>query len=286
MKAVTFGQSQINLLLPQSFCYSSGSTVLAVFNLDRHQGKNKMTPSPAPARFNSAHFRARMVKILLIIGAIATAFSIVVETISLPFLTALEEQDVADDPAAAVVVLVVFLFAVVELIIYITTVVFFVMWLYRAYSNLRAFDPLRPLDHSPGWAAGSFFVPFANLIIPYRAVRETWQKSGPADETLFAEPKPPLFFPVWWLFWILASIAGNIAMRASFSGNVDLTTVTMTSVTASVLSIVAAFFAYMVVNAIDKRQEETSERIKLGRFAEPPPPPTSLPMPGVVAPAP
>ena len=244
-----------------------------------------MTPSPAPARFNSAHFRARMVKILLIIGAITTAVSIVVETISLPYLSALEEQDVADNPAATVLVLVVFLFAVVEVIIYLTTVVFFVMWLYRAYSNLRAFDPSRPLDHSPGWAAGSFFIPFANLIIPYRAVRETWQKSGPPDEALIAEPKPPAYFPVWWLFWILASIAGNIAMRASFNGSVDQTTVTMTSITASALSIVAAFFAYMVVNAIDKRQEETSQMIKLGRFSEPPPPPTSLHVPEVVAPA-
>lgn len=227
-----------------------------------------------------------MVKILLIIGAIATAFSIVVETLSLPYLTTLEEQDVADNPAAAIVVLFVFLFAVIDLIIYITTVVFFVIWLYRAYSNLRAFDPSRPLDHSPGWAVGSFFIPFVNLIIPYRAVRETWQKSGPPDEALFAEPKPPSYFPVWWLFWILASIAGNIAMRASFSGEVDQTSITMTSIAASALSIIAAFFAYMVVNAIDKRQEETSERIKLGRFAEPPPPPTSLPIPEIVAPAP
>lgn len=244
-----------------------------------------MTPSPVPARFNSAHFRARMVKILLIVGAITTAFSIVVETISLPYLATLEEPDVADNPTAVVLVLLVFLIAIVELVIYVTTVVFFVMWLYRAYSNLRAFDPVRPLDHSPGWAAGSFFIPFVNLIVPYRAVRETWQKSGPPDEALFAEPKPPAYFPVWWLFWILGSIAGNIAMRASFSGNVDQTTITMTSITAGALSIVAAVFAYMVVNSIDQRQEETSERIKLGRFSEPPPPPINLATPEIVAPA-
>lgn len=231
-----------------------------------------MNPSPYPAPFTSAHGRAFIVKILLIIGAVATGISLLTEVLSLTFpLT--DDQELADNPLGAAVVLISFLFAVLELIIYVATIVFFLMWLYRAYANLRAFNPSRRLDHSPGWAVGSFFIPFINLVVPYRAVKEAWQKSGPLDEALLSEPNPPATFPIWWLFWLLSSFAGNISLRVSFNENVPERVATMISIVASVLSIIAAVFAYLVVDSIDKRQEETSGKLRLGRIPGPPPPP-------------
>lgn len=70
--------------------------------------------------------------------------------------------------------------ALVEIVVYIATVVFFLMWVYRARENLTAFGVgKRQLQYSSGWAVGSFFVPFVNLVVPYRAMKELWQKSGP-----------------------------------------------------------------------------------------------------------
>ena len=241
-----------------------------------------MTPT-YPAPFKSAHVRARIVKILLIVGAGATGLSILAEALSLAFPLS-EDQELGENPAGAIMVLLVFLLAVVELILYIATVIFFCVWLYRAYDNLRAFNTWSRLEYSPGWAVGSFFVPFVNLVIPYRAVREVWQKSGLPDDALLSEPSPPATFPVWWCFWLLASFAGNISMRASFNENVAQSTSSVIAIVAGALSIVAALLAYLVVDAIDDRQEETSRKIKLGRFAAPPPPPANLPMADVVAP--
>jgi hypothetical protein len=235
-----------------------------------------MNPAPYPATFTSAHVRASILKILLIVGAIAAGMSLVAEALSLLVPPLSDEQELGDNPAGAALMLIVFLLAVLELIIYLVTVIFFCVWLYRTYDNLRAFGPWRRLDYSPGWAVGSFFVPFVNLVVPYRAVKEVWQKSGPPDEGLLAEPGPPATFPVWWMFWLLASFASNISMRVSFNENVSESTATMISLIASALSIVAAVFAYLVVVAIDKRQEETSRKIKLGTFSGPPPPPANL----------
>lgn len=150
-----------------------------------------MNPSPYRAPFASAHGRAGIVKILLIVGAAVTGLSLLVEALSLALSPLTEDQEIADNPIGAVMMLVAFFIALLELIIYLTTVVFFCIWLYRAYNNLRAFYASRRLTYSPGWAVGSFFIPFANLIIPYRAVRETWQKSGPPEEALLSEPSPP-----------------------------------------------------------------------------------------------
>ena len=236
-----------------------------------------MNPSPYPAPFTSAHVRASVVKILLIVGAVAAGMSLLTEALTLAFPPLTDDQELGENIMGAALVFITLLVAILEFIVYLTTVVFFLMWLYRAYNNLRAFDPNRALDSSAGWAVGSFFVPFVNLIVPYRAVKEVWQKSGPPNEAFLSEPSPPAYFPIWWLFWLLSSFAGNISRRVSFNENVPESTATIISMVAAALSIVAALFAYLVVDAIDKRQEETSRKLNLGKFSAPPPALADLP---------
>jgi hypothetical protein len=236
-----------------------------------------MNPSPyPPLPFKSAHFRARIVKIMLLVAAVVAVLSFVIEGLSFAFPPLSDDQEVGDNPYGAALMLITLLAGLFELMIYITTVACFSMWLYRAYGNLRFLSPTRAITYTPTMAVGSFFIPFVNLIIPYRAVRELWQKSGPPDEGLLSEPSAPARFPVWWLFWLLASIGGNIAMRASFDESVPVDNATAISMVASVLYIAAAGCAYLVVDAIDKRQEETSRMVRLPTLAGPPPPPINL----------
>jgi Domain of unknown function (DUF4328) len=241
-----------------------------------------MNPSPYPAPFSSAHVRANIVKILLIVGAVATGLSLVAESLSLVFPPLTDDQELSDNPMGLAIGLIIFLVAIVELVIYLATVVFFCVWLYRVSDNLRAFSPARGPNYSPAMAVGSFFIPFANLVIPYRAVKEVWQKSGPPGEALLSEPGPAASFPIWWTFWLLSSFAGNISLRMSFDEKIPESTATIVSIVASALSIVAAVFAYLVVTAIDKRQEETSRILNLGNFSGPLPPPPNLSMSEVI----
>ena len=245
-----------------------------------------MNPSPYPRPFNSAHVRARIVKILFVVGAVVAGLAMFADALSLAFPPITEEEELSDNPFGAILVLFVFLFAVLSIIVYVATVICFLMWLYRASDNLRAFNPwIRP-EYSPGWAVGSFFIPFANLFMPYKAVKEVWEKSGPPDEDLLSAPESPTRFPIWWLFWLLAAFSGRIATRLSFNEDIPATTATIVSIFAEALAIIAAVFAYLVVEAIDKKQEETSKKIKLGKFSEPPPPPQNLQVPDALAPAP
>jgi hypothetical protein len=215
------------------------------------------------------------VKILLIASAVAAGVLLLAEAISLAFEPLTDDQELGDNLMGAGMALLVFLLAILDILIYWTTAVFFCIWLYRAYGNLRAFNPWSRPDYSPGWAVGSFFIPFVNLVVPYRAVREVWQKSQPPDP-LLPPSDTPASFPLWWMFWLLALFAARISMRASFRDDVPESTATMISIVAGALSIVAAVFAYVVVDAIDKRQEETSGKVKLGAFSGPPPPPANL----------
>lgn len=243
-----------------------------------------MNSSLSPAPFNSAHFRASMTKILLAVGAIVTGISLLAEALSIAFPPLTENQELNDNMMGAAVGLVIFLLSVLGFVIYMTTVVFFLMWIHRAYKNLRTLNPANRLDNSPGWAVGSFFIPFANLFFPYRIVKEIWQKSWPADETLLYAPSRPATFPLWWAFWLLASVCGNISGRFNFDPDTAESTNSLIVIVTSAPSILAAVFAYWVVDAIDKRQEETSRKLNLEPCSGPPPPISFSPVSEVAAP--
>ncbi|HEX5964551.1 MAG TPA: DUF4328 domain-containing protein [Pyrinomonadaceae bacterium] len=239
---------------------------------------NSLTPPPAP--FISAQGRARIVKILLIVGAILTGLSLLIEALSLVSPPPLEDEELSENLIGSMILVAAFMLTIFDLIIYLVTVVFFAIWLYRAYDNLRAFDPWSRLNYSPGFAVGSFFIPFANLFVPYRAVKELWQKSRGPNEAILSDP--PASFPLWWLFWLSASFAGNISFRVSFRENIPPSTATMVAIVAHALFITAAVFAYLVVDAIDKRQEEARGKLNLATLTGPPPPPTALTIPEAV----
>lgn len=166
---------------------------------------------------------------------------------------------------------------------YVLTVVVFCVWLYRAYKNLPALGNAREsLNYSPGWAVGYFFIPFANLIMPYRAVKEVWQKSTPVEEgedpALAWLKGPPALLPAWWGFWLLSNITNNLLFRLSLKAETPEAMLTVSKFTLAVaaVDIVSALLAALVVKAIDDRQEERSRQVIY--HTGPPMPPTLPPL--------
>lgn len=227
------------------------------------------------ASYNSAHARARIVTVLLAANAVLNLLAIPLVASDL-FLTELTpEQELSDNLGSLIVALLQVGLGLLAFGVYVATVVFFLMWLYRCCQNLMAFgQDKRPIGYSPGWTVGSFFVPIANLFVPYLAVKEVWQKSQPPEPISFAYLlSPPGYFIVWWLLWITSNIAGNVDIRMTL-GEAPRDASAIVSVLSSVLSIAAAIFAILVVKEIDRRQEETGRQLpQFPAGSLPPPPP-------------
>lgn len=230
------------------------------------------SPSSTPS-FVSAHLRSRVVIILLITGVVVNGLSILCSALVLRFPVPTEGQELGDAPVGVALAFFLLAMALISVVVYVSTIIAFCMWLHRAYKNLSAFGAFK-LNYSPGWAVGSFFVPFVSLVVPYRAVKEVWQKSVPPEQSRLSEPSPPGWFPLWWLFWLLCTWAGNISFRMSFTAGVSESAAEIVSIVADFLAIVAALFAYVVIGDIDDRQEETARMLGLKNAAGPPPPPT------------
>jgi hypothetical protein len=166
----------------------------------------------------------------------------------------------------------------------------FLLWLHRAARNVPALgNPPSRVEYTPGWAVGSFFIPFGNLYMPYKGVKEIWEKSDPAVRTeedfMFASPSSaPSLLLGWWLTWIAHNILSRAVMRlqgrAGAGGEESF--VIVLDMVSDVFGIIAAALAILVVRGIDRRQQERSRSVShVSRnapppplFTPPPPPPT------------
>lgn len=84
------------------------------------------------------------------------------------------------------------------------------LWLYRASANARALGAT-DLMGSPAWTVAGFFIPLANLVMPYLNVRDLWKASvNPRD---WQAERAPAAIGLWWAFWLASWLVAGLAAR-------------------------------------------------------------------------
>lgn len=86
-------------------------------------------------------------------------------------------------------------------------------WTYRVNRNSHGLTPY-PMQFTPGWAVGWWFIPFASLWQPYRVVSELYNVNH--DPSGWRGRKPPIIVTVWWicnLVNLVGSVILNLATR-------------------------------------------------------------------------
>lgn len=87
--------------------------------------------------------------------------------------------------------------------------VLLIIFLFRAVKNTELWNTAKE-RWTPGWAIGGWFIPFANLVIPFLVVRETWSRSDPASVNRNDGGSSTTLVLGWWLLFILGYIAIQI----------------------------------------------------------------------------
>lgn len=93
-----------------------------------------------------------------------------------------------------------------QLLLGLPIIVFYCLWVHRSAVNARALGA-GGFRVTPGWAVGWYFVPFACLWMPYKAMSEIIRASRPGlrldDSTAWWNTRPGLILPLWWATWII-----------------------------------------------------------------------------------
>jgi len=103
--------------------------------------------------------------------------------------------------------------SIVQLLTLVAAAVAALRWLYLANANARALGAT-DLMGSPGWAVGWFFIPLANLVMPYVTIRDTWKASvNPRD---WQAVRTPVAVGLWWGCWLIANFTSGITAAMDF----------------------------------------------------------------------
>jgi hypothetical protein len=242
----------------------------------------------AAERYRSAHGLATLVIFLLAAYSVAALLSAASSYMQIALLEraahgahvedVFEEEAPVTDEEASANDLRELAAAVLQLALFLACVVAYLLWIHRAYRNLPALgNPKESLGYSPGWAVGSWFIPFVNLVVPYRVVRETWEKSDPSirtrDALMFAPPASAPLVVAWWLVWIVSNVVNNLAVRFASDAKTpaDLIFASKFDIASNLLNVVSAVLAILVVREIDRRQEARSREVVYAPAGPPPP---------------
>ena len=139
--------------------------------------------------------------------------------------------------------------------------VLLVIWLYRAAKNNEALGRLNPRLGS-GWAIGGWFIPIANLVIPFIIMDDVWRG---------ADPSIPRGDPNWrrsstlgaiWAWLVTAVIFTIPSVIASSGGDVradepdKVRRDDILRIVGAFGAILAAVFAIIVTRRVAARQED------------------------------
>jgi hypothetical protein len=189
--------------------------------------------------------------------------------------------DLGDGDSMSVWNLVSGLIALLLMPVFIYTVVTFLMWLYRIFSNLPSLRSDQ-MEFTPGWAVGWWFIPLANLIKPYQAVRTAWAESDPDIEVhneflTTIQSGAPSFMMLWWALWIIGNVVSNVSSRLdSLAEPGEQAILGYVLILESVIWIVASALAIKVILSITGRHVERHARVDSAVMDQPPPPPPTF----------
>jgi tetratricopeptide (TPR) repeat protein len=137
--------------------------------------------------------------------------------------------------------------------------ILFLMWVHRANRAASSFGTAY-MEFTPSWAVGWWFIPIANLVRPYQAIREIWKASSPnsLDATSWQAEKSSPMLLAWWLFYHLSWIVPMIIVRPSFSSEPTLDEslgMYQSTLLSNAFEITAAVLAILVIIRINQRQD-------------------------------
>ncbi len=80
-------------------------------------------------------------------------------------------------------------------------------FVYRATRNLERANA-RGLKISAGWAVGWYFIPFANLAMPFQSMKEIWISSHDPEHASAHEPST---LGWWWGGWVVGNVLSGVS---------------------------------------------------------------------------
>lgn len=139
-----------------------------------------------------------------------------------------------------------------SIIFSILSTIIFLCWTYGVSVNTHAFNPEKKMEFSPGWCVGSCFIPFFNLYLPYKAMKELWVLNIGSETKLISS---------WWILSLVFKFV--VSDPSNLSINSDLNGYLIMSLASNLCGIISAYNALKIIRKINAAQKSKAHEFLL-----------------------
>jgi hypothetical protein len=213
-----------------------------------------------PKQFRSINILGRWVQGIFVVFAILSIIAVISGYAQAQLLSTIinggtitESEAIANDTRQATI-------GYIQILLTIAAGVTFLVWVYRAHSNLPSLGAVG-LRFTPGWAVGWFFVPVMSLFRPYQAVSEIWRASylkiDRVNSTSWKDSANSSIIGCWWAFFLISNWVGLFAMRMIIGGEElsDLLNSTYAYMVSDGINVVGIIVTILMVRSISQLQQ-------------------------------
>jgi len=128
-------------------------------------------------------------------------------------------------------------------------------------TNLRALGAAQ-LKYTPGWAVAWWFIPIANIVMPYLTMRELYKASDPAAGSVdWATRGGAGLLGMWWAARLITQVLFQIGTAIDIRSVPALRAEAWFFLLANMSFAGLSVLAILVVRAVDSRQSQKRERM-------------------------
>jgi len=126
-----------------------------------------------------------------------------------------------------------------EVVVFLVTGIVWVIWQYQLAASAAA----GVLDRNPGWHLGSWFIPLANLVMPFQNVRDLWRN--------FTDRPGSALVGWWWAATLLSGLVLRVgAPNEDEAGLGPLQTEVSWWLVSAVIGLASASLALVIVHRL------------------------------------
>ncbi|PIB35961.1 hypothetical protein BFP72_11425 [Reichenbachiella sp. 5M10] len=194
--------------------------------------------------------RAKIAIALIWIVVALDVLSMISSFIQYELLESIANGDIVSDEEATLNDLREQVIGYVSIGVFIISGVTFIQWFRRAYANLHQL--VKNLNHSEGWAAGSWFTPIIGLYRPYQIMKELYTETEKfiiKHRPTYHTDNPDKYLGIWWTLWIISNISGQILIRYTRNAETldQLINMTLLSIVDLLIAIPLGIIAVQVI---------------------------------------
>jgi hypothetical protein len=223
-------------------------------------------PEPGWPEYRSVSSLWKAVVILLAVATTIDAFAVASDLIEVELLGRIATRGSFTLSEAETSDLRQMIVGFLQLGMLIATGIPFIIWLHRAYSNLRTLG-IDGLRFRRWWAIGGWFIPIFALFRPKQVVNDVWRGSDPErpdrGQPSWEVGPVPWWWMVWWLCFIMSNLFAQFSLLLGTPGVTaeELRTSSLALVVSDSLSVVAGVLAILIVRSASLRQIARAERL-------------------------